>query len=203
MDLQIVSKNNIGIVATLILVILLSQSRFFGFLTETPLGRMFLLAMTIFIAYSNKIFGLLAVIFIILAFNLNQIISLEGFNIVEGARSRKKSKKSKKLKKKQYCVEGKCYSSKAEYEEAMNKDDDEDMEDEDIDMEDEDTEAFITASSSASSDSREGFCMCDRELNIIRGKPSNTVPVFSNSREQSDEVNPSDKSVFSSDYALI
>ena len=48
---------------------------------------------------------------------------------------------------------------------------------------------------------REGFCMSDRELNILRGKQSSTVPVFNKSREQINEVDPTDKSVFSDSYA--
>jgi hypothetical protein len=215
MDLKIITKNNVGIIATLILVILLSQSRCFNFLIETPLGRMFLLAMTIFISYTNKIFGLLAVIFIIIAFNLNKFINFEGFDIMEGITTRKKTKKIP-LK---YCVKGKgCYTSRAAYERAMAKEDmeqqamdEQDIDEQDIDQQDidqqdideQEMETFITTSSSALANSREGFCMCDRELNILRGKSSNTVPVFSNSREQSDEVDPSDKSVFSSDYAAI
>jgi hypothetical protein len=58
-------------------------------------------------------------------------------------------------------------------------------------------------SSSVTSNAREGFCMSDKELNILRGKQSNAVQVFSKSREQSDEVEPTDKSVFTSDFALF
>jgi hypothetical protein len=49
--------------------------------------------------------------------------------------------------------------------------------------------------------SREGFNMIDRETNILRGKQSNTVPVFNHSKEQSEDVSPSDKSVFTNDFA--
>ena len=38
---------------------------------------------------------------------------------------------------------------------------------------------------------------------MLRGKPSNSIPVFNDSREQSDDVSPSDKSVFTSDYATF
>jgi len=47
MDFNFVSKNNMGIVITLVLVILLSQSKFFYFLTETYLGKMFILCLII------------------------------------------------------------------------------------------------------------------------------------------------------------
>ena len=54
MDFKIISKNNMGVVITLILVILLSQSRFFNFLSDTYLGRLILIAFVVFIAYSNQ-----------------------------------------------------------------------------------------------------------------------------------------------------
>ena len=43
--------------------------------------------------------------------------------------------------------------------------------------------------------------MTDRESNMLRGKQSNTIPIFNNTRKQDDDVNPSDKSVFSGSYA--
>ena len=186
MDLKLVSKNNMGIVATLILVILLSQSRCFDFLTETPLGRIVLLGLTIFITYTNKIFGLLAVLFIIIAFNLNDVNVVQSYNFYEGfdgsgnvmddGNDIKKNSKENDVKKSTSTVKDKI---------------------------DDSSQTTTTTSSSVSSDAREGFCMCDRELNILRGKQSNAIPVFNKSREQEFEVDPSDKSFFSSDYALF
>jgi hypothetical protein len=169
MALKLISKNNIGIISTLFLVMLLSQSRCFDFLTETPLGRLFLLAITIFICCTNKIFGLLAVIFIIIAFNLNDSNVVQSYNFYEGFK------------------EGNKVDIKAEESSKKAK----------TDM----SETATTTSSSVSGNAREGFCMPDRELNILRGKQSNAIPVFNKSREQINEVDPTDKSAFSSDYA--
>ena len=44
---------------------------------------------------------------------------------------------------------------------------------------------------------REGFNITEREGTLLRGKRSNEVPVFSNARSQSDDVEPADKSVLS------
>jgi hypothetical protein len=68
------------------------------------------------------------------------------------------------------------------------------------------TTATTTSSSVSGTESfkgREGFCMTDRESNMLRGKQSNAVPVFNNLREQSDDVSPTDKSVFTSEYASV
>lgn len=199
MVFKLVSKNNMGIVATLILVILLSQSRCFDFLTETPLGRIVLLALTIFITYTNKIFGLLAVLFIIVAFNLNDLNIVQSYNFYEG-------------------FDGSGNVDTAIEEDALKEKIDDVKDDVKTDSKEKDvknstaivkekiadsSQTTTTTSSSVSSDAREGFCMSDRELNILRGKQSNTVPVFNKSREQESEVDPADKSFFSSDHALF
>ena len=69
MDVKLVSKNNVGAVATLFLVILLSNSRFFDFLVDTTLGRAILILFILGISYTNKILGIVAVLFIIISFN--------------------------------------------------------------------------------------------------------------------------------------
>jgi len=211
MALNLISKNNIGIVATLILVVLLCQPRYFIFLTGTTLGKMFLLAMLIMLTYFNKIFGILGVIFVIIAFNLNHSNAVQSYNFYEGFKRKGiKMKGVKKLTapKIKFCAriggETVCFNSerelrsakmgaaKAAMEEAKAAEDSE--------------ETFDTISNSVASGNniasgREGFCMPDRELNILRGKQSNAIPVFNKSREQINEVDPTDKSAFSSDYA--
>jgi hypothetical protein len=153
MAFKLVSKNNIGIFTTFILVILLSQSNFFDFLMDTPLGRITLLAFVIFIAYANQMLGLIAVLCIIIAFN-NNVNIVSGYNLYEGF---------------------------------TNKPDD-------------GMEPEKKKSKSKQSTAQEGFCMTDRESNMLRGKQSNTISVSNNLREQTDDVSPSDKSIFTSDY---
>ena len=50
---------------------------------------------------------------------------------------------------------------------------------------------------------REGFNMIDREGTMLRGKRSNEVPVFSSSRSQTDDVEPTDNSVFTNSFSSI
>lgn len=173
MAFKLVSKNNIGIFTTLVLVILLSQSNFFDFLMDTPLGRITLLAFVIFIAYTNEILGLIAVLCIVIAFNSNVNI-VSGYNLYEGMESmnQDESKKKKKPKKKKPDPITKPAS----------------------------TTATNIKKDSTKSAGSEGFCMTDRENNMLRGKQSNSISVFDNVREQSDDVSPSDKSIFTSDY---
>lgn len=192
MDFKFVSKNNMGLVMTLILVILLSQARFFDFLIDTALGRMVLLVFIIFIAYTNKILGLVAVLFIIIAFNNNHMNMVYSYNYYEGFDISGNS------------VDASGNSLEGTIRNAIKTKLQTAQQDMSGNITNLSTTATTTSSSVSGTESfkgREGFCMTDRESNMLRGKQSNTVPVFNNLREQSDDVSPSDKSVFTTEYA--
>ena len=193
MDIKLVSKNNMGIVITLILVILLSQSRFFDFLTDTPSGRIILLALIVLIAYTNKILGLLAVLFVIIAFNQNDISVVQSYNFYEGFDGSGNSTIMKDKLTQDKLTQDKLTQDKAKEDILKKK--------MPVLNTDGNSSQTTATSSKESFGGREGFCMSDRELNILRGKQSSTVPVFNKSREQINEVDPTDKSVFSDSYA--
>jgi hypothetical protein len=83
MNFKLVDKKNMGVVALLLLVIILSQSRFFNFLIDTALGRAFLIAFIIFISCCHKIMGIVGVLLIIIMFNRSSFGILEGFDAGE------------------------------------------------------------------------------------------------------------------------
>ena len=78
MDFNLVSKNNLGAATALLLVVILSQGRFFNFLLDTALGRAILILFILFISYTNKILGVVSVLFIIIMFNNSNIGYMEG-----------------------------------------------------------------------------------------------------------------------------
>ncbi len=160
MDFQLVSKNNVGCVATLLLAILLSQSRFFDFLIDTALGRTVLILFILGISYTNKILGVVAVLFIIIAFNNSDIGYLEGFTDSPNTNQKKDDDVKEKVDEK---VEEKKSESKG----------------------------------------IEGFNITEKEQQMLRGKRSNEVPVYPNARNQDDDVEPSDKSVFVGNYSSV
>ena len=168
---------NMGAVVTLILVILLSQSRFFDFLTETALGRMFILAFIVFISYTSKILGLLAVLAIIIAFNQYNI---EGSDVSKDQYEDKSKDQYEDTSKDQYED-----TSKDQYEDKSK--------DKQLNM--------PIVKNETTTGGREGFCMADREINILRGKQSNAIPVFNNTVNQDDDISPTDKLSFSSSYS--
>ena len=89
MNLKIISKNNVGCVATLLLIILLSQSKILNFLIETTMGRSCLILFILFISYTNKILGIVSVLFIIILFNNSGIAFMEGFTQVDNIKDKK------------------------------------------------------------------------------------------------------------------
>jgi hypothetical protein len=188
------SKNIMGIVSTLILVILLTQSRFFDFLTETALGRMVLLSFVILISYTNKILGLLAVLLIIIAFNQYNMNVVQSYNYFEGFDGSGNVTATNIVNDKATILKDKENIMKKKINAVNNKTNNSDQ------------TTTTTSSATSTTESfggREGFCMTDRESNMLRGKSSNSIPVFNNSREQDDDISPSDKSVFSSSFSTF
>ena len=76
--MDFISKNKIGGLAALFLVVLLSQSQVFNFLIDTVLGRSLLLLFILLISYTNKILGTVVVFIIIIIFSSHSFV-FEGF----------------------------------------------------------------------------------------------------------------------------
>ena len=72
MKFNLVSKNNIGVVLILLLVIILSQNKTLNFLIDTYLGRICLIFLLLVVSYCNKILGIVFVFLIIISFNVNK-----------------------------------------------------------------------------------------------------------------------------------
>ncbi len=177
MVFKLISKNNIGIIATLILVILLSQSRVFDLLIDTTLGRAILILFILGISYTNQILGVVAVLFIVIIFNQSNIGYLEGFTNQPSIKDEKiKANKDKNKNSRQTVATTSSTGFQI---------------------------PSITPSTNETFVGQEGFNMIDREGTMLRGKRSGEVPVFSNARSQSEDVEPTDKSVFINSYSEL
>jgi hypothetical protein len=73
------SKYNTGIAISLILVILLSQSKIFNFFLNTILGKIVLITLLVIIASIHKILGVVVILFIIIFFSSSDLAFTEGF----------------------------------------------------------------------------------------------------------------------------
>jgi len=193
MAFKLLSKNILGGVTTLLIVILLTQARVFDFLINTPLGRAFLIVAILGISYCHKIFGVIAILFVIIIFNQSEFGFLEGFTDTNTTATTNTSNNP--------TSDNISATVSQKKDEAKNKI-----------TQLAQQNATTTSSSAAAATApissetfmgREGFNTVDREGTILRGKRSNEVPVFSNARNQPDNVEATDKSVFSGDYASV
>lgn len=194
--MKLLSKNNLGIFSIFILVILLSQSRIFDVLTNHHLGRLLLLSLIIMIAYINKYLGLLSVLFVIIAFDFNQTNHIYSYNYYENFDTNTQLDGSNNItdaKKQQL-------SSDLSNTENNMKTTQTSIQKLQKDLANLKQEVQIAAENANNGKAREGFCMAEKETNILRGKQSNSIKVFSKNREQTDDVMPMDSSVFSDDF---
>ena len=194
MDFKLVSKNNLGAVATLFLVILLSHARFFDFLIDTALGRAILILFILGISYTNKILGVVAVLFIIIAFNSSDIGYLEGFtstatptppDTATATPTPITTPNTTKGTKEKVDVSNSV--SKPVSKPVSNSV----------------SNSVSKPESKPESKSIEGFNITEREGLMLRGRRSSEVPVYSNARNQDDDVEACDKSVFASNYSSV
>ena len=147
MDLNIVSKNNVGAVVALFLVVILSQAKFFNFLLDTPLGRAVLILLIIFISYTSKILGVVSVLFIIIMFNNSDIGYMEGNTTMSAAKKEDSHNKN-------------YHSKDSHSKDSHNKD-----------------YTNHTEKAKTTNSSVEGFDIIGTEGTIKRGKPSNQIHV--------------------------
>jgi hypothetical protein len=183
MCFKLVSKNNMGIVATLILVVLLSQSRFFNFLIDSALGRAILILFILVISCVNKILGVVSVLFIIIMFNQSGMGYIEGFTGTSVNPAVKQDNLNENLLKLNK-LKSQNLNSKSDTTTTTSS-------------------AATTNLSNNTTTGREGFNTIDRESTILRGKRSNEVSVLNSARNQSEDVEPTEMSVFKNTYSSV
>jgi hypothetical protein len=171
MDFKLVSKNNLGVVTSLLLVILLSQSKFFNFLLDTALGRAILILFILFISYTNKILGVVSVLFIIIMFNSSDIGYMEGFTAPSSSNSNDSSTTNNTTNTSTTSNDSSSISSTTP---TLTDEQKQEI----IAKLQEKTKDNSTTTSSSSVAS-EGFDIIGTENTIKRGKQSNSIPVNS------------------------
>ena len=200
MDFKFNSKTTLGAISTLTLVIILSQSRFFNFLIDTALGRAALICLIMGISYTHKILGVVAVLFVIIMFNQSYLGLSEGFTSQPAKDATTTDAATKD-----------ATTTDATTDATTTDADKMSADDAAHDKKQKSSAVTTTLSSAVSTPTpppatstgetfvggREGFNITEREGTLLRGKRSNEVPVFSNARSQSDDVEPADKSVLS------
>ena len=173
MDSKLLSKTNMGGVATIILVILLCQARFFNFLVGTTLGRAVLVFLVLGITCVHHILGVIAVLAIVVIYNQSNLDYMEGFT--KGP-ANGKSMDDKKMGTAVINVAPKDAKKPVDAKKPMD-----------------DSKKPVA---------REGFNLIDRERVMQKGKRASDLMGVTDTRKQSDDaVEPNDPSGFADQAA--
>lgn len=176
---MLVSKENLGCVILLLLVILLSLAKSFDILIDTPLGRIILLLFVLILSYMNKILGVVSVLFIIIIFSGSNNLYFEGFdtNTTSNVQDSKvDDNKTKDDKDKSQVQKG---DNTLNITQSTNSDINTPTPSKNISSQP--TEPTkndpLTTQSIASPTTTEGFDIIGLENDIKKGKQSNSIPV--------------------------
>jgi cytoskeletal protein RodZ len=219
MAINTVSKNSIGVILVLLLVIILSESRLFNFFTDTYLGRSMLIVLILIASYLNKILGIVSVLIIIIMFNNSNLFKFEGFETnTNNSNAKDKVQNVKNAIEEKKNSDSSVSTSTSTATTTSNSG----SNDENTSTSTSTTPASKinvvtnggkTASeakpdvnaniqSKVSTNAIEGFDLQSTENNIKRGKQSNSIPVNSFSR-QSTEVAPYEGANFSEGFGVL
>lgn len=176
-----------------LLLVALSQPRTYQFLMNTYMGRFLLAIVVASMAYVHIYLGAIAVLLVVLSVNYHETDPVKGYNY--------------------YQYEG--FSGEMDVSDVSGNKPSKPVPPTQIQpsaQPNEETKALIQETTratleekgvnpdNASNTAREGFCLSDKESNILRGKQSHSVPIF-NKRTQPDTISPSNGSVFDQHYA--
>jgi apolipoprotein N-acyltransferase len=190
MDSKLLSKTNMGGVATIILVILLCQARFFNFMVGTTLGRAVLVLLVLGITCAHHILGVIAVLAIIVIYNQSNVDYMEGFT--KGTAGDKSMGIASVMPVTMPAADDKSTDAKKPA------------------ADDKSTDAKKPAATMPSADvkkpaekavAREGFNLIDRERVMQKGKRASDLIGVADTRQQSDAVEPNDPSCFADQAA--
>lgn len=179
------SKYNIGIAISLILVVLLSQSKNLNFFLNTILGKSTLIMLLIFIASIHKILGVIVILFIIIFFNNSDLVYLEGFTDNTELSSSSSSSSNKDVS----MTDDTSIKDKVK---------------ENVNVISNSTNNKIESNDNKKQTAiaKEGFDIIGTENNIKRGKQSNSIPVNDKMRISSD-VLPYEGNSFSNFSSMV
>ena len=191
MDFKLISKNNVGSVVLLLLVIALSQAKAFNFLIDTALGRLFLIIFILCLSHCNKILGVVGVLFVVIMFHSNMYY--EGFGNKTTSSSTDDSSTSTDV--------SSTSTDASSNSTSLNKDQIKEMIKQqlsanasnssttDTTTDDSNNSSTKNTSKTKNSKAAEGFDILGIENSIKRGKQSNSIPVNSFMRD-ADSIAP-------------
>lgn len=221
MAYNLMHKNVFGVGIVLLLIVLLSQAKTFHFLIDTALGRFFLILFIVTASYIHNILGVIMVLFIIINVNKNTVEydnwpiwnqlnpwnSFDNYNYVEGFEdasgsttdaSNNTAKPSSAKKTDTPSTSNTVKPSTDASSNTVKPSSEKTTDAANTSM----LNALLSkmaesTSTPSTKESFEGFNIIDTEGSILKGKPSNELPVYSYSRKQNDDIEPANGSVLS------
>jgi hypothetical protein len=193
MNFKLGSKNTLGVALLFVLVILFSQAKYFNFFIDTPLGRLLFIAILLILSYVHKIFGAVAILMFVIAFNNSNIHMMEGFTDPSGNTGnthhmdkdkKKEEEKHEAERKEKEHDDIKGVTTPAQIQPTTNA-----------------TSTLAAIQENVSTKAQEGFDIVGKERNIQKGKNSNAIPVSDFMRE-SPSVAPYEGSSFAESFSL-
>ena len=190
MDSKLLSKTNMGGLATIILVILLCQARFFNFMVGTTLGRAVLVFLVLGITCVHHILGVIAVLAIIVIYNQSNVDYMEGFATVSpGAKKPSDDKSMGVASAMPATMPATMPAAKSGTMPVAAKP---------VDAKPVDAKPTVADKKPVA---REGFNLIDRERVMQKGKRASDLIGVADTRQQSDAVEPNDPSCFADQAA--
>lgn len=187
-----INKKNMAGAIFLLGLLLVTHSRIFDILINNYLGRLILIALIVAISYANKILGIVAVLFMVVAFNNMEYRYnfMEGFDGDMSGNKLSQEQMDEIAAKVEERIQTK-QDEKAAMDASLNE------------MEGSETIDVTTERRTRrTTGGMEGFNMIGMENEMKRGKNSNTIPIDPHVRE-TDNVAPSMGSSFGSTFARI
>lgn len=199
MSINTLSKNSIGVVLALLLTILLSESRLFNLLTDTYLGRAFLIIIILFASYLNKILGVACVLIIVIIFTKSSYSFYEG---IDGTVTNNIDAKDKNTSVNNNESSGTTTTAANVPNDKINVLTSSSSNKKNDSTTNSSSTNSTNSTTSTTSPSIEGFDLQATENTILRGKQSNTIPV-NQYYNQSVEVTPYENSSFSKFFDFL
>jgi len=216
MAFNLIHKNVFGVSIVLLLIVLLSQAKTFNFLIDTSLGRFCLIIFILAASYIHNILGVVMVLFIIIMINQNTVDynnlsnwnqldpwnSFDNYNYIEGftgpsGETVDASNIANKIASITTPITNVAATTTANTANTATA----------IKNNIANKVATVTGTSPATTTSGfrgiEGFNIIDTEGSILKGKRSSEMPVFSNSRIQNNNIEPTNSSIFINNYAKV
>jgi len=185
------NKKNMASAIFLLGLLIVTQSRMFDVLINNYLGRLLLIALLVVISYTNKILGIVGVLFIVIAFNNMEY----RYNFMEGFDASGNNLSQEDVDAIVAKVDETVQARRQERASALDASLNQTEMQEKINVVTEKINEKTTGG-------MEGFNMIGMENEMKRGKNSNTIPIDPHVRE-TDNVSPSMSSSFGSNFAMV